>query len=112
MSLSKFFILSVLAKRPMHGYEIAREVARISNGCCSPSEGTIYPVLKQYQSGGYVDLREENFGGRLRKVYSLTPKGRDAFKVAVDAWMEVTEGLEACRQLSLEGSASYPLLRD
>ena len=26
MSLSKFFILSVLQKRPMHGYEIAREV--------------------------------------------------------------------------------------
>src|SRR3712207_7515880 len=44
MSLSKFFILRVLHDRPMHGYDIARAVERTTNGCCSPTEGTIYPV--------------------------------------------------------------------
>jgi DNA-binding PadR family transcriptional regulator len=31
--------------------------------------------------------------GRVRKVYTLTEKGREAFKVAVEAWMDVTHCL-------------------
>lgn len=89
MSLSKFFILSVLQKRPMHGYEIAREVECSTQGCCAPTEGTIYPVLREFEEGGYVTSHSERVAGRGRKVYTLTDKGREAFAVAVDAWMEV-----------------------
>ncbi|HBP5148475.1 TPA: PadR family transcriptional regulator [Pseudomonas aeruginosa] len=89
MSLSKFFILSVLQKRPMHGYEIVREVECSTQGCCSPTEGTIYPVLREFEQGGYVTAHTETVAGRGRKVYTLTDKGREAFTVAVDAWMEV-----------------------
>ncbi len=89
MSLSKFFILSVLQQRPMHGYEIAREVEHSTQGCCSPTEGTIYPVLREFEQGGYVTVHNETVAGRGRKVYTLTDKGRKAFTVAVEAWMEV-----------------------
>ncbi len=89
MSLSKFFILSVLQQRPMHGYEIAREVERSTQGCCSPTEGTIYPVLREFEQGEYVTVHNETVAGRGRKVYTLTDKGRTAFTVAVEAWMEV-----------------------
>ena len=91
MSLSKFFILSVLRQRPMHGYEIAREVECSTDGCCSPTEGTIYPVLREFEQGAYVTSHTETVSGRDRKVYTLTDKGREAFSVAVEAWMEVTE---------------------
>ncbi|HYH38427.1 MAG TPA: PadR family transcriptional regulator [Azospirillum sp.] len=93
MSLSKFFILSVLHQRPMHGYDIARAVERTTNGCCSPTEGTIYPALREFEEGGYVTSEAEVVSGRERKVYTLTDKGREAFKVAVEAWMEVTHAL-------------------
>lgn len=99
MSLSKFFVLSVIYRRPMHGYDIMREVARVTSGCCSPAEGTIYPVLKQFEEGGYLASKEETVGGRVRKIYSLTDKGRQAFRVAVDAWMEVTESLLECKTM-------------
>ncbi len=89
MSLSKFFILSVLRQRPMHGYEIAREVECSTQGCCAPTEGTIYPVLREFEQGGYVTVHNETVSGRGRKVYTLTDKGREAFAVAVEAWMEV-----------------------
>ncbi|MCC8422041.1 PadR family transcriptional regulator [Photorhabdus thracensis] len=89
MSLSKFFILSVLQQRPMHGYEIAREVEHSTQGCCSPTEGTIYPVLREFEQGEYVTVHNETVAGRGRKVYTLTDKGREAFAVAVEAWMEV-----------------------
>src|ERR687897_2471969 len=93
MSLSKFFILRVLHDRPLHGYDIARAVERTTNGCCSPTEGTIYPVLREFEEGGYVTSEAEIVSGRQRKTYTLTDKGREAFRVAVEAWMEVTRAL-------------------
>ncbi|MEN2978317.1 PadR family transcriptional regulator [Tistrella bauzanensis] len=93
MSLSKFFILRVLHDGPMHGYDIARTVERITRGCCSPTEGTIYPVLRDFEAGGYVTVRAELVSGRERRVYTLTDRGHQAFQVAVEAWMEVTRAL-------------------
>ncbi|MGQ9676481.1 MAG: PadR family transcriptional regulator [Chloroflexota bacterium] len=93
MSLSKFFILRVLYVQSMHGYEIARTVAEVTKGCCAPTEGTIYPVLREFEEGGYVTSTTEIVGGRQRRVYTLTAKGRRAFEVAVEAWKEVTDYL-------------------
>jgi len=90
MSLSKFFILCVLQGKAMHGYEIARAVERTTRGCCSPSEGTIYPVLREFETGGYVTSTAEVVQGRERKIYALTDRGREAFRTAVSAWMEIT----------------------
>ncbi|NPV89487.1 MAG: PadR family transcriptional regulator [Firmicutes bacterium] len=90
MSLSKFFILRVLSTQSMHGYDITRTVRDMTKGCCSPTEGTIYPLLKEFEEGGYVTSQNELVNGRERKVYTLTPKGHQAFLVAVDAWEEVT----------------------
>lgn len=99
MSLSKFFILRVLHERPMHGYEIAQAVERTTSGCCSPSEGAIYPALKEFEAGGYVVSETEVVSGRERRVYTLTDKGREAFRIAVDAWMEITDSLDAARRV-------------
>ena len=100
MSLSKFFILCVLHQKPMHGYELARAVERTTNGCCTPTEGTIYPVLREFEEGGYVTVESETVQGRERKVYALTERGRAAFRVAVEAWMEVTQCLIDCERVA------------
>lgn len=94
MGLSKFFILRVLHDGPMHGYDVARTVERTTGGCCSPTEGTIYPVLREFESGGFVTATETIVQGRQRRVYALTDAGRAAFRVALDAWMEATTALQ------------------
>ncbi|MBU8543683.1 PadR family transcriptional regulator [Roseomonas sp. ROY-5-3] len=93
MGLSKFFILRVLHDAPLHGYDVARAVERVTGGCCSPTEGTIYPVLREFEAGGFVTVAEEVVQGRQRRVYALTDSGRAAFRVALDAWMEATAAL-------------------
>lgn len=98
MSLSKFFILCVLNGRSMHGYDIAKAVESTTQGCCSPTAGALYPVLREFEQGGYVTVETTVVGGRQRKTYTITDKGREAFRVAVDAWMEVTSCLEASGQ--------------
>ena len=92
-SLCKLFILRALREGPGHGYEIVRRVDRLTKGFCVPTEGTIYPVLREFEEGGYVTAASEVVSGRERKVYTLTDKGRAAFKVAVEAWMDVTRCL-------------------
>lgn len=104
MSLSKFFILCVLHERPMHGYDLARAVERTTNGCCSPTEGTIYPVLREFEAGGYITCVSETVAGRERKVCTLTDKGREAFRVAVGAWMEVTQCLVDSQRMLADGT--------
>lgn len=96
MSLSKFFILCVLHEKDLHGYDIAKEVVRRTDGCCAPQEGTIYPVLKQFTEGGYVIFETEVVSGRERKIYTITDKGREAFKIGLAEWMKITRALEAC----------------
>ncbi|WP_159992539.1 PadR family transcriptional regulator [Roseomonas sp. 18066] len=93
MALSRFFVLQVLHDGPAHGYDIARAVERTTNGCCSPSEGALYPTLREFEQGGYLTSAPEVVSGRERKVYTLTDRGRDAFKVGLEAWMDATAAL-------------------
>ena len=93
MALSRFFVLQVLHDGPTHGYDIARAVERTTKGCCSPSEGALYPTLREFEQGGYLTSEAEVVSGRERKVYTLTDKGREAFQVGLGAWMDATAAL-------------------
>jgi PadR family transcriptional regulator PadR len=50
-------------------------------------------VLREFEAGGFVTVREEVVQGRQRRVYDLTDAGRAAFRVALAAWMEATAAL-------------------
>ncbi|MDD3654828.1 MAG: PadR family transcriptional regulator [Desulfotomaculaceae bacterium] len=91
MSLSRFFILHVLHQHSLHGYEITKQVAGLTNGCCAPTDGSLYPVLKEFTDVGLVNLTKQVVSGRERKVYTLTDAGEKAYQVASQAWGEVAE---------------------
>jgi len=97
MSLSKFFVLCALHHKPMHGYEVVQAVERTTKGCCSPTEGTVYPMLNEFEAGGYLTSHADIVQGRERKVYALTRKGREAFQTAVDAWLAATDCIIASK---------------
>jgi PadR family transcriptional regulator PadR len=70
-------ILSLLAERPMYGYEILREAERRSARQFQMKEGTLYPALHQMERAGLLKAEwREGETGRARKYYSLTAKGR------------------------------------
>lgn len=99
MSMSKFFVLCVINRKAMHGYEITKAVETMTNGCCAPTPGALYPVLREFEEGGYVTVREAIVQGRARKVYTVTDKGKEAFKVAAKVWMDIGQ----CITASAEG---------
>lgn len=88
IGLSKFFILKILYEGPSYGYEILKKVADLTDGCCAPTVGTIYPILTRLTKDGYAKILKisNTEGGRQRKIYTLTPKGKKTYKIALEAW--------------------------
>jgi DNA-binding PadR family transcriptional regulator len=66
-------VLALLAERPMHGYQIIREIEERSGGSWKPSAGSVYPTLQLLADEGTISAEESNG----RKIYSLTEAGRE-----------------------------------
>lgn len=67
-------VLALLAERPMHGYQIIREIEERSGGSWKPSAGSVYPTLQLLADEGLIRAEESNG----RKIYSLTEAGRES----------------------------------
>jgi DNA-binding PadR family transcriptional regulator len=65
-------ILSLLAEKPLNGYQIMQELEQRSRGSWRPSPGAVYPALQQLEDEGLVQA-ETSSGGR---TFSLTEQGR------------------------------------
>ncbi|MEW1805102.1 PadR family transcriptional regulator [Pseudarthrobacter sp. NPDC080039] len=66
-------VLALLAERPMHGYQVIREIEERSGGSWKPSAGSVYPTLQLLADEGTISAEESNG----RKIYSLTEAGRE-----------------------------------
>lgn len=70
-------ILSCLARVPMHGYRIVKELEAISEGYFSMREGTLYPHLHQLERDGMIEgYWETGAGERQRKLYRIAESGK------------------------------------
>jgi DNA-binding PadR family transcriptional regulator len=67
----KYVILRLLKDKPMHGYEVMKELEEHTHGCYKPSPGTVYPTLQWLEDEGLVSA--EDVDGK--KVYSITEAG-------------------------------------
>ncbi len=67
-------VLFLLNERPMHGYQIIREIEERTSGRWKPSAGSVYPTLQMLADEGLVTVETADD----RKVYALTDEGREA----------------------------------
>jgi DNA-binding PadR family transcriptional regulator len=87
-------ILSLLDESPMHGYELIRTIRERTEGIFEFGDGTIYPLLYGLRDRGLVKTDSEiTEGGRLRKIYSLTPAGRVALRKHRSDWRAFARGM-------------------
>jgi DNA-binding PadR family transcriptional regulator len=64
-------VLALLAERPMHGYEMIKEIEERTQGAWTPSAGSIYPTLQMLEDEGLI--RGEESDGKRR--FTLTEIG-------------------------------------
>lgn len=83
---TKMIILSLLERREMYGYEISKEVRRLSGDYFKVPEGALYTALHSLEKDGFIEGRWEEKDGRERKYYFITQKGKDLLKKAKKEW--------------------------
>lgn len=92
-------VLSVLSRAPMHGYQMVKEMDRLSRGVLTLKEGTLYPILHALDRDGLIQAQwEAGSGGRERKVYQLTDEGRGELERRAREWEEFRTAVDAVVQ--------------
>lgn len=79
-------LLALLAKEPAHGYEVKLALEQtFGEAYPSPNIGQIYVTLKRLEQDGLVRSQDVEQTARPNKrVYELTPAGREALRAWVD----------------------------
>ena len=87
-------IFSILMSGENYGYQIIQRVKELSGGKLEWSDGMLYPVLHRLEKDGFIRSQwKMSNGGRLRKYYMLTTKGREELENERRQWLSVHEAL-------------------
>jgi PadR family transcriptional regulator PadR len=74
---AEILILAVLEEGQQHGYDIARAIARRSDGLLTFHVASLYPLLYRLEDRGWIAGRwVEKAGQRRRRCYRLTSEGK------------------------------------
>lgn len=81
-------LLAVVADAPQHGYGIIDELRRRSGDAFDLPEGTVYPALHRLQDAGLLVSEWAEVGGRRRRTYRITRRGRRVLSEQRTSWRE------------------------
>jgi DNA-binding PadR family transcriptional regulator len=79
--LLPLFVLHMLQKNEMFGNEIMSEIVKRTSYTWSTNPGTIYPLLKELEVEKFVEGKWHLEKEHPRRVYKITKKGRDEYKI-------------------------------
>ncbi len=75
-SLSTIVLKLLGDKGKMYGYQITREVEKITSGELVVTEGAMYPTLHKLEAKGLLSVELAKVNNRTRKYYFITEKGK------------------------------------
>jgi PadR family transcriptional regulator AphA len=84
LTTTSYVMLGLLAVREWTAYELAMQMKRAVRMFWPRAERKLYEEAKNLVAHGLASSKKERVGRRPRTVYSITPKGRRAFK----AWLD------------------------
>lgn len=68
------YLLHSLKKKPKSGYELLAEIKNKTQGTWIPSKGTIYPLLKQLEEEGLINVKSVD--KRSKHIFEVTVEGK------------------------------------
>jgi PadR family transcriptional regulator AphA len=84
LTTTSYVMLGLLAVKPWTAYELAKQMKRAVRMFWPRAERKLYEEPKNLVAHGLASSKKERVGRRPRTLYSITPKGRRAFK----AWLD------------------------
>jgi transcriptional regulator len=83
-------VLRTLTAGRMHGYGIARHIARVTDEVLRVEKGSLYPALERLERNGWVRSRwAQSDTGRRARYYTITASGRRALGEEMTAFNTV-----------------------
>jgi PadR family transcriptional regulator len=84
--LIRLHILHHACREPIFGLGMIEELARHGYRL---SPGTLYPIVHGLEKKGLLRSKEQRVGGKIRRVYSATPRGVKALDSAKERVREL-----------------------
>jgi len=95
-------VLSLLAERPGHGYELIKAIEQLVGGDYSPSPGVIYPTLNLLTDLGWATADAPEGG---RRQYTITDEGRAQLEAQRDTLQTLRARLGGTRREAMARGA-------
>lgn len=90
-------IISLITKRDMYGYEIAKTIKDKSNNLYEMGEGTLYSALKRLEKSDVLEFYwGDSDSGARRKYYRITDTGKKVLEEKMIEWNEVNKLVQVC----------------
>jgi PadR family transcriptional regulator PadR len=84
--LIRLHILHHACHQPIFGLGMIEELGRHGYRL---SPGTLYPIMHALEKKGLLRSKEHRVGGKIRRVYSATPRGRKALNAGKERVREL-----------------------
>jgi DNA-binding PadR family transcriptional regulator len=87
-------VLGILADGESYGYAIIKQIGELSGGRLEWTDGLLYPLLHRLERLGHVEsVWRQPDGGRRRKYYRITERGRAELAEQHRQWATVVDTL-------------------
>lgn len=78
----------------MYGYEMTKAVRQMTGDKIVITEAALYPALHRLVEEDLVETTTEQVGGRMRKYYSLTRKGKKESVIEINSMLEAMYSIQ------------------
>ena len=96
MEHTSLVVLHLLSREDMYGYQMIAELERKFDKTFSMKEGTLYPILRGLENAGAVEsYTNQTEGGRKRKYYHLTERGKKQLVEETQQWRAYEHAINA-----------------
>src|SRR5262249_54428567 len=83
-------VLRTLSAGAANGYEIAKEIERLSEEVLAVDHGSLYPALHRLEKAGLVTAKWQiSSTNRRARYYSLTALGRKQLQIEHSKWEQL-----------------------
>ena len=97
-------ILKTLSTDDLHGWDIAKRIAVVSNDRLTLKQGSLYPALHRLENQGWIEAEwGVSEAGRSAKFYRLTRTGKKQLAEEQEYWLGFAAAMSSV--LEMKGPA-------
>ena len=88
-------LLKCLSEGDSYGYQMIKQIARLSGGALELKEPTLYTAFRRLSQDGLIDSYwGDELSGARRRYYRLTEKGQERLRTEQQTWLETRHTLD------------------